>query len=182
MMTERTLSINPHTALECWCTWVAAATLALLSFCLIFPARARAGERGLWQPLAEHRSAFLLALEGSWEGQARRTPIGPRPYDMTFVRSAPKQVQGEAHPGASIHYWTFYEEEATLKLRFLSTFGGNKQPLDLTAIAEHDGALVFQAPQPDFLAVHVWPQASALTIQIFLRGKAHVEIHLKRRS
>jgi hypothetical protein len=182
MIAERTLSITPHTALESWCTWVAAATLALLSLCLIFPARAWAGEGGRWQPLAEYRSAFLLALEGPWEGQARRTPIGPRPYDMTFVRAAPKQVQGEAHPGASIHYWTFYEEEATLKLRFLSTFGGNQQPLDLTAIAEHDGALVFQALQPDFLVVHVRPQATALTIQIFLRGKSHVEIHLTRRS
>jgi hypothetical protein len=101
---------------------------------------------------------------------------------MTFVRTAPQQVQGEAHPGASIHYWTFYEEEARLKLRFLSTFGGNQQPLDLTAIAEHDGALVFQAPQPGFLAVHVRPQGTTLTIQIFLRGKSHVEIDLTRRS
>jgi hypothetical protein len=141
-----------------------------------------AGEGELWKSLAEHRSAFLLALEGPWEGQAQRTPIGPRPYDITVVRTASQQVQGEAHPGASIHYWTFYEEAATLKLRFLSTFGGNQQPLDLKAIAELDGTLVYQASQPGFLAVHVRPQATTLTIQIFLRGKAHVEIHLRRRS
>jgi hypothetical protein len=182
MIAASTLAINSHTILGGRCIRVTAATLALLSLCLVFPALARAGEEGLWQLLAEQRSAFLLALEGPWEGQARRTPIGPRPYDLTFVRTAPQQVQGEAHPGASIHYWTFYEEETTLKLRFLSTFGDNQQPLDLTAIAEHDGALVFQAPQPGFLAVHVRPPPTALTIQIFLRGKLHVEIHLTRRS
>jgi hypothetical protein len=29
-----------------------------------------------------------------------------------------RRVEGEAHPGASIHYWAFYEEDETLKLRF----------------------------------------------------------------
>jgi hypothetical protein len=42
--------------------------------------------------------------------------------------------------------------------------------------------LVFHAPQPGFLEMRVRPQAETLTIQIFLRGKPHVEIHLRHRS
>jgi len=48
------------------------------------------------------------------------TPVGLRPYDMRFVRTAPRRVEGEAHPGASIHYWMSYEEDETLKLRVLA--------------------------------------------------------------
>jgi hypothetical protein len=160
----------------------AVAVLVLHGLVLCLPPLTGAGEPEIQPPTTERRTAFLAAVEGPWEGRARVTPIGPRPYDMTFVRTGPRQVEGEAHPGASIHYWTFYEEDETLKLRFLSTFGGNRQPLFLTATAEHDGVMGFHAPQPGFLAVHVRPQAELLTIQIFLRGKPHVEIHLRRRS
>jgi hypothetical protein len=101
---------------------------------------------------------------------------------MTFVRTAPARVEGEAHPGASIHYWTFYAEEAVLQLRFLSTFAGNQQPLLLTATGEQEGAVVFEAPPPGFLQVHVQARLDTLAIHIFLRGKPHVEIYLTRRS
>ena len=82
---------------------------------------------------AQSYAALLTGLEGSWQGQARVTPVGPRPYDMTYVRRAPSRVEGQAHLGASTHYWTFYAERDLLRLRFLSTFGGNLQPLVLTA-------------------------------------------------
>src|SRR5215475_4646939 len=104
-----------------------------------------AGAEAPEAPVAESRMAFLMAMEGVWEGQARRTPIGPRPYDITFVRTRLGQVEGAAHPGASVHSWTFYEEEAALKLRFLSTFGGNQQPWVLTARAERERGVVFEA-------------------------------------
>jgi hypothetical protein len=156
------------------------ALLVLHSLSLLLPVLLAAGAEGA--PAAENRVAFLAALEGPWVGEARRTPIGPRPYNITFVRTTLGQVAGEAHPGASTHYWTFYEEEAALKLRFLSTFAGNQQPLVLTAMAEQGGRVVFQAPQPGFLEVHAQPQPDTLTIQVFLRGKSHVEIHLTRRS
>lgn len=133
-------------------------------------------------PTAEHRRIFLTLLEGPWAGQARVTPVGPRPYDMTFVRTAAMRLEGQAHPGASTHYWTFYEEANGLKLRFLSTFAGNQQPLWLTAVDERAETIVFRALQPDFLAVHVTPQATTLTLQIFLRGQPHVEIQLTRRG
>ena len=108
------------------------------------------------------------------------TPVGPRPYNITFVRTAAMRLEGHADPGASTHYWTFYEEANTLKLRFLSTFAGNRQPLWLTAIEVRAEAMVFRSPQPDYLAVHVTPRATALTVQIVLRGQPHVKIHLTR--
>jgi hypothetical protein len=182
MIAEKALPINSLMASTGKRSIFVVAALVLHGLVLCLPPRTGAGEAGIQSPTAERRTAFLAAVEGPWEGQARVTPIGPRPYNMTFVRTAPRRVEGEAHPGASIHYWTFYEEDETLKLRFLSTFGGNRQPLFLTATAEHDGEIVFHAPQPGFLAVHVRPQAETLTIQIFLRGKPHVEIHLRHRS
>jgi hypothetical protein len=130
---------------------------------------------------AQQHTDFFVLLEGIWEGQARVTPIGPRPYDMTYVQTAPRRVEGQAHPGVSTHYWTFYEEGDTLTLRFLSTFAGNQHPFFLTALQEHQGTFVFHAPQPGFLEVHVTLQANTLTKKIFLRGKPHVEIHLLRR-
>ena len=131
-------------------------------------------------PTREDRTTFLAAIEGPWTGQARVTPVGPRPYDMTFVRTAANRLEGEAHPGTSTHYWMFYEEEDTLKLRFLSTFAGNRHPLFLTTTTEEDGVLVFHTSSPDFLAVHIAPGGNTLTMKIVLRGKPHVEIYLTR--
>ncbi len=116
---------------------------------LIFPGLLTAQEAPRGLPTAAHRHAFLEALEGAWEGQARVTPVGPRPYDITFVRTASRRLEGHANPGASTHYWTFYEEANTLQLRFLSTFAGNRQPLWLTAIEVRAEAIVFRSPQPD---------------------------------
>ena len=182
MLAARTLPINSPIATRGRWHRCAVSRLALLVLWGMLPALAGAAEAGLWLPHAEHRLAFLAAIEGPWEGQARVTPIGPRPYDIAFVRTAPQQVEGAAHPGASTHYWTFSEAEETLHLRFLSTFGGNQQPLSLTAVAEQEGALIFRAPQPGFLEVRVRPQPATLVIQIFLRGKPHVEIYLARQS
>jgi hypothetical protein len=125
--------------------------------------------------------AFLTTLEGPWEGKATTTPIGPRPYNSTFKRASPERLEGEAHPGDSvIHYWTFYREDQILKLRFLSTFRGNQQPLFLTATEEKDEAIIFHTQRADFLEVRVKPSPQKVTIQIFLRGKPHVEILLTR--
>jgi len=158
----------------------ARAKIFFLILRLILPTLLEAREAVRQPPTTEGRAAFLTAIEGPWAGQARVTPVGPRPYDMTFVRTAANRLEGEAHPGASTHYWTFYEEEDTLQLRFLSTFAGNRQPLFLTTTTEEDGTLVFHASSPDFLEVHVAPGGNALTMKIFLRGKPHVEIYLTR--
>jgi hypothetical protein len=44
----------------------------------------------------------------------------------------------------------------------LSALGGRRQPLFLSATAEEDGVLVRRALRPDFLEVHVKPQAETL--------------------
>jgi hypothetical protein len=106
--------------------------------------------------------------------------VGPRPYDIVFVSNASRQLEGAADPGAAIHYWTFQREDGTIKLRFLSTFGGNRRPLHLTATTEQDNTVIFQAMQPKFLRVHVKVLSSKTTIRIFLRGKPHVEIRLSK--
>ena len=128
MIAERTASINALTASLGERSGFAIATLVLHGSMLFLPLLTGAGEAEIRPPAAEHRTTFLAAIEGPWEGQARVTPVGPRPYDMTFSGTAPRRVAGEAHPGASIHYRTFYGESETLKLRFLSTFEGNSGP------------------------------------------------------
>ena len=173
---------------------MAGVTVVALILLSLFPSRTaflEAGETAPQPLTAERRLAFLAALEGPWVGRARVTPRGPRPYDMTFVRTAPMRLEGQAHPGASTHFWTFYEEDETLKLRFvlgplsgcrIATFAGTQPPLWLAATVEHEGALVFHTPQPHFLEVHVRPQAQTLSLLIFLRGTPHVEIALTRRE
>jgi hypothetical protein len=134
------------------------------------------------QALAPARSeAFLASLAGAWQGQAIMTPVGPRPYDINFQRNTQGHLEGEANPGAAIHYWTFYQENGHLTLRFLSTFAGNRQPLFLQATGEAAaGVIRFRARQPDFLAVHVRPATNAATIRVFLHGQLHVDIRLTK--
>jgi hypothetical protein len=132
-------------------------------------------------PTVTERAAFLQALEGAWHGAARVTPVGPRPYDITFTRTDEQALHGAAVPGASTHYWTFYEADGVLKLRFLSTFAGNRQPLFLSGTTTHEGLMVFHATPAEFLEVRVQPQADTVTIHIILRGKPHVEIVLTRK-
>ena len=79
-------------------------------------------------------------------------------------------------PGISVSAFT-----RLFRLRFLSTFAGNTQPLLLRATEVVKNTWIFKPPQPRFLEVHVKPQAQALDIVIFLRGERHVEIHLKHR-
>lgn len=133
------------------------------------------------QPLDAGRiDAFLAQLEGSWQGQAVITPMGPRPYDITFQRNAQGHLEGAANPGAALHYWTFYREDQVLKLRFLSTFGGNREPIFLTATPEANGAWLFRALRPDFLTVRVSAEPQAVIIQVFHHDRLHVEIRLNK--
>jgi hypothetical protein len=77
-----------------------------------------AGEAGIQPPTIERWTVFLAAVEGSREGQTCVTPLDRRPYDVRFVGTVPRRMEGEAHPGPSIHYWTFYGEGTPLKLPF----------------------------------------------------------------
>ena len=124
---------------------------------------------------------FLSKLAGPWKGNATITPLGPRPYDITFVFDDSKRLAGAARPGdVSTHYWTFFVEGNVLKLKFLSTFAGNRQPIYLTANAEEAGIWLFNTEDVHFLEVRVHPQERATRIQIYIRGEHHVEIELVR--
>ncbi|MCK7495774.1 MAG: hypothetical protein MZW92_35985 [Comamonadaceae bacterium] len=116
-------------------------------------------------------------------GRGRRviTPIGPRPYDISFASNAAGEIEGAAEPGGAIHTWTFHRDGEDLKLRFLSTFRGNRQPVLLKARGARDSAVIFQALRPEFLSVRIRAETQTLVMRVFHGDRLHVEIRLHRR-
>ncbi|MGH6815845.1 MAG: hypothetical protein ACREC6_09075 [Hyphomicrobiaceae bacterium] len=137
-------------------------------------------QRALGSP--DKAAAFLAMIEGAWSGRAEITPVGARPYDMVLARTERGQIEGTADPGRSLHTWTFFAQEGRLRLSFLTTFGGNRDPIQFHP-AQWTGDLVsFSAVRPDYLEVKVRPDGNRLDIDIFLRGRLHVSIRLKHVS
>lgn len=131
---------------------------------------------------AERINEFLATLAGEWTGTAVTTPAGPLSYDLEFRRRADGSIEGAANPGAAIHTWTFYRQEAHLRLRFLSTFRGNRDPILLTAQGQSDdGSVVFQAERPAFLRVYVVVGETNATLRVLHGDRLHVQIRLVRR-
>ncbi len=126
-------------------------------------------------------SAFLGRIQGAWQGEASITPIGPRPYDISFAPNAAGEIEGAADPGGAIHTWTFHRDGEDLKLRFLSTFRGNRQPVLLKARGARDGAVIFQALRPEFLSVRIRAETQTLAMRVFHGDRLHVEIRVHRR-
>lgn len=124
-------------------------------------------------------ASLVGALEGDWCGEAVRTPVGPLPYDMSFERRPDGAVAGVANPGAALHHWTFSELKDGPRLRFLTTFGGNDEPMHLVGSAQEDGYRFASAAVPG-LALTVSPVGDALDIRVRLDGQPHVAIHLER--
>lgn len=137
-----------------------------------------AGERALD---AADVSAFLGRIQGAWQGEAIITPIGPRPYDISFAPNAAGEIEGAAEPGGAIHTWAFHRDGEDLKLRFLSTFRGNRQPVVLKARGARDGAVIFQALRPEFLSLRIRAETKTLVMRVFHGDRLHVEIRLHRR-
>jgi hypothetical protein len=155
------------------------AGLVLLLGTLVTANLAPAGDE---RPLdAIEIGTFLARIEGAWQGQALITPIGPRPYDITFARNAAGEFEGAAEPGDATHIWAFHRNGETLELRFLSTFRGNRQPILMTAADEVDGAVIFSAVRPAFLQVRIRAESQTLMIRVFHGDRLHVEIRLHRR-
>ena len=123
---------------------------------------------------------FFDRLSGDWQGEAVTTPIGPRPYDISFERRDAFWIYGQADPGAAIHHWGFYCEGSELRLRFLSTFRGNRNPVLLEAIGLKDDEIHFKAENPAFLEVKVRPGYTRSVFEVLHHGKRHVLIELKR--
>jgi hypothetical protein len=122
----------------------------------------------------------LAALLGHWSGRAVETPVGPLPYDVHFSRTGECAIAGAANPGAAIHNWTFYRDGERLSLRFLSTFGGNTDPLVLTATEQAGSAVTFRSAKQNHVRVRLESSEAGVRISVTLRGKPHVEIRLRR--
>ena len=125
-------------------------------------------------------SAFLDRIQGAWQGEAIVTPIGPRPYDISFAPNAAGEIEGTAEPGGATHTWSFHRDGEGLKLRFLTTFRGNRDPVLLAARSERDGEVIFQALRPEFLSVRIRAEAQTVVMRVFHGDRLHVEIRLHR--
>ena len=125
-------------------------------------------------------AALLHRLIGTWQGRAEQTPIGPTPYDIAFSRMGDGAVYGVADPGLALHHWRFLVVDGHLRLRFLSTFRGNKRPMWLYAESLTETAAHFRGRDRDHVTVHVEPGEQDLKLDIFLRDKPHVSIRLER--
>jgi hypothetical protein len=121
------------------------------------------------------------AMVGEWHGRATETPAGSLPYDIRFTRLAACAVTGAANPGAAVHSWTFYTDRGRPRLRFLTTFGGNTEPLDLAGVSGPDGAITFRSERSDLVRVRLVPGTGTTRISVALRGEPHVEILLRRK-
>lgn len=122
---------------------------------------------------------FILSIQGNWKGCAIITPVGPRPYDIRFVKDAAGFVNGMADPGpVSDHYWSYRLEDGVLWLRFLSTFKGNDQPTWLSAIDQKNNSVTFRSKRVRKLKVEVTLVGKQQNIEIFLYEKPHVSIRL----
>jgi hypothetical protein len=126
-------------------------------------------------------TAFLDRLVGPWTGRAETTPAGPRPYDMTFVRTPDSCIKATAEPGNSTHHWTFLAADGRLQLVFLTTFAGNRDPQHFFPATFVGEEARFATERTDGLEVRVRPTAERLEIDVLRRGRLHVAIRLVKR-
>lgn len=124
---------------------------------------------------------LISALPGGWDGAALTTPIGQVNYDLAFYRCSESLIAGTAATGASLHFWQFHRQLEGYRIRFMSTFAGNRDPVWLEPTAFKQGTLFFHAPKLELLSLsiaHTTPDQ--LDINVFHWGKHHVHIRLQR--
>ena len=139
------------------------------------------GEPPVERPLSvEYIERFMSDISGTWRGRAVLTPVGPLPYDISFARVEDGAVEGTADPGAAIHHWRFDKHAGSVHLRFLTTFRGNNEPIELQSHTLLGNVVVFRAREPSELEVQIGPSAQDTLIRVFLRDELHVEIQLYR--
>ena len=125
-----------------------------------------------------HVTAFLKGLIGSWTGRAETTPVGPRPYDMTFKRLADGRTAATANPGRSVHHWWFSATNGRLHLTFLTTFQGNRDPQQFLPATFKTDEAVFATNRTDRLMVRVLLRHERLQIDVLRHGRLHIAIRL----
>ena len=129
--------------------------------------------------LSEDRiEAILRSLPGYWHGKAIETPLGPMDYDMLFHSCSDGTIAGVANTGASLHYWQFSHRDGNLRIRFLSTFAGNRTPVLLKPTVPSGASLNFFAPQREILTLGITATENQIDIRVFHWGKPHVQIRL----
>ncbi|MEH6470350.1 MAG: hypothetical protein V7752_03795 [Halopseudomonas sp.] len=126
---------------------------------------------------AQHQ---LQSLPGFWKGEAVETPVGPMNYDMVFHRCREGTIAGVAKTGASLHYWQFKPDEIPVQLRFLSTFRGNRTPVQLLSKRSEGAVLEFYAPELELLTLGITFSTTNVDIRIYHYGNPHVHIRLAR--
>lgn len=123
---------------------------------------------------------LFAALPGLWNGQAIETPVGPVGYAMNFHQCGEGVVAGVADTGASFHYWRFWKSDGALRLTFLSTFRGNREPTQLVPNKFEENTIWFYAPELALLTVSITLDESNIDIRVFHHRKPHVYIRLVR--
>jgi len=122
---------------------------------------------------------FMASIQGTWNGRAIETPVGPVGYDITFHSCSSNKIAGIAELKASNHHWQFWRSNNALHLSFLSTFRGNQNPIQLVASKAEENTLHFYAPKLDLLTVTVTPFDQHIDLRIFHHQQPHVYIRLK---
>lgn len=121
---------------------------------------------------------FLNLIANDWKGNAVQTPLGPVGYSINFTKNPNGHVSGAAYLNRSTHYWDFYRQSNQLKLKFLSTFAGNTQPIYFAAQHYSDSHVEFISTSRNDVKVIIKPGYRKMVIRIFLRNKPHVIIEL----
>ena len=123
---------------------------------------------------------FLQSLPGFWVGEAIETPVGRLNYDMVFHACSDRLVAGVAKTGASLHYWQFIRDQDNHRIRFLSTFRGNRMPIILLPHSFEGEGLNYYAPDLKMLTLTIDHSPKVIDIRVFHHGKPHVHIQLTR--
>ena len=123
---------------------------------------------------------FFAELPGSWVGQAVETPVGPVDYPIMFHGCENGVIAGMADLSVSDHYWRFWRSDDELRLTFLSTFRGNRQPVELLVAEVAENTIHFRAPELALLTLSVSLVGPNLEIRVYHHQEPHVHIRLTR--
>jgi len=129
---------------------------------------------------SSHINYFLMLISNDWKGTAVQTPIGPVTYNIKFLKNSSGHVTGAAYLSRSTHYWDFYRNSDELNLKFLSTFAGNDQPIIFKSYYYSNEGFEFNSTSRNDVKVIIKPETQKMTIRIFLRDQAHVNIELEK--
>lgn len=123
---------------------------------------------------------FFAELPGSWDGQAIETPVGPVDYPIMFHGCEGGVIAGVADLSVSDHYWRFWRSDGDLRLTFMSTFRGNRQPVELVVADVAENMIHFHTPELALLTLSAGLIEPNLEIRVYHHQQPHVYIRLTR--